>query len=607
MKYCETCHSIFPSELDSCPRDKQPLRQAADLMPGMIIREKYEVLERIGIGGMAAVYKARHLTFNEIRAIKVVNNKLLGDVDFLKRFKYEAVITRKLRHPNAVQLDDFDVAEDGRPFIVMEYVQGRNLRSWIHGTNPIPIPRALNICRQVAAALGAAHKLNIVHRDIKPDNILLIPQAGQVDSNQDLVKVLDFGIAKMQDAGFEANHTVTQAGLVVGTPQYVSPEQASGKIGEQIDGRSDLYSLGIMLFEMITGKLPFNSETPIGFLVHHLQTQPKMPSSMPQPVAALILRALEKDRLKRFQTAEEMANAMARAMNAPMGPAVKSEPAAFTSPAARPFPAPAPVQRGQVAAAAGTLGLQRGLAVLTPLQGGVSTNTGTYTPEAGGTVFDESRLRRGRPVAAASDFDWKKLAVAGGAILVLLVALAAVRHIVASRNAAAVQTSQDDSRILQDVNDALAQSEPLKRSDVHVEVKNGVVKLTGTVDKPYASEIAGNLAGEVQGVRSVSNQIQVVERREQHEEVWRSQQHKNSPDTADPPPNNPRTAPNPTPSLGSSHGNHAAAEQYVSQGYKQMAMRDFQGAAQSFQRALQLDPGNQAAQNGLQRARKKGN
>jgi hypothetical protein len=127
-----------------------------------------------------------------------------------------------------------------------------------------------------------------------------------------------------------------------------------------------------------------------------------------------------------------------------------------------------------------------------------------------------------------------------------------------------------------------------------------VVKLTGTVDKPYASEIAVNLVHEVQGVRNIVNQIQVVEQREQHEQVWRSQQHKNSPDTANPPPAT-------NPSSGSSHRNHAAAEQYVSQGYKQMAMRDFQGATQSFQRALQLDPGNQAAQNGLQRARKKGN
>ncbi len=610
MKYCESCHSIFPNETESCPKDRESLREVSDLMPGMIIRDKYEVLDRVGIGGMAAVYKARHLTFNEIRAIKVVNNKLLSDPDFLQRFKNEAVITRKLRHPNAVQLDDFDTTEDGRPFIVMEYVQGRNLRSWIHGTNPIPIPRALNICKQVAAALGAAHKLGIVHRDIKPDNILLVPQPGQVESTQDLVKVLDFGIAKMADPSFDGNRNATQTGMVVGTPQYVSPEQASGKIGEHIDGRSDLYSLGIVLYEMITGKLPFNSDTPIGYLIHHLQTPPTPPAGVAQSVSGLIMKALEKDRIKRFQSADEMVAAMDRVLKAPIPPVVRpdmpSGPINPPGPRLTPVSAPIPQRTTQppmAATATGQIQPQRNVAVLTPAH---ATTTGTYMAEHGGTVFDETKLRRGRPAShGGALFDWKKFLLIGGIVLALLVIVTIAKQVESGRHAVSVQSAQDDARITQDVTDALARSEPLQHASVHASVQNGVVTLTGTVGKPYESEIAGNLAREVLGVRDVLNEITVVAPREEEEPVWPSEENKN-------PKTNSRPAPTPVPqtnngSLGGSstsgRGNQAAAEQYVMQGYRQMAMQDYQGAISSFQRALQTDPGSQAAKTGLQKAR----
>ncbi len=617
MKYCETCHSIYSNELDSCPKDKESLRQVNDFMPGMIIRDKYEVLEKIGIGGMAAVYKARHLTFNEIRAIKVVNNKLLNDQDFLNRFRNEAIITRKLRHPNAVQLDDFDTTEDGRPFIVMEYVQGRNLRSWIHGTNPIPIPRALNICKQVAAALGAAHKLNIVHRDIKPDNILLIHQPGQVESTQDLVKVLDFGIAKMADPSFEGNRNATQTGMVVGTPQYVSPEQASGKIGDQIDGRSDLYSLGVVLYEMITGKLPFNSDTPIGYLIHHLQTPPTPPAGVAHTVSSLIMKALEKDRNRRYQSAEEMISAMSRVLNAPIPPVVKPVTTPVTPtgiPGPRPAPVAPPPQRTQAIAAAPAQP-QRNVAVLTPAH---TTTTGTYVAEAGGTVFDETKLRRRNPAAAGGSFDWRKLVIIAGIIAGLVLVTTVVKHVQSNRSASTLQEAQDDARIAQDVSDALAQSEPLKHASLHADVKRGVVRLTGTVSKPYDVEIAGNLARDVLGVRGVINELQVAAAPEQHDTIWRSEQEKNS-GSENPQPNNSHPAPTPVPQANnnsssantgnSGRGNQAAAVQYVQQGYTQMGMRDYQGAARSFQRALQLDPSSQAALNGLQKARaaRKGN
>src|SRR6185436_2334561 len=155
MKYCDTCRSAYPNDFSTCPRDQAPLRATADLVPGMVVRGKYEVLEKIGAGGMAAVYKVRHLAFGEIRALKVVAAKLCDDEGFLKRFRTEAVVTRRLQHPNAVRVDDLDVTEDGRPFIVMEHVQGKNLREVIRAEGAFEVPRAAAIGKQVASALGA--------------------------------------------------------------------------------------------------------------------------------------------------------------------------------------------------------------------------------------------------------------------------------------------------------------------------------------------------------------------------------------------------------------------------------------------------------------------
>jgi serine/threonine-protein kinase len=234
---------------------------------------------------MAAVYRVRHLAFGEIRALKVVAAKLCDDEGFLKRFRTEAVVTRRLQHPNAVRVDDLDVTEDGRPFIVMEHVQGKNLREVIREEGAFEVARAAAIGRQVASALAAAHAIGITHRDIKPDNILLtVGPDGQA-----LAKVLDFGIAKVREGSFDVGpgYTPTETGMVVGTPQYVSPEQAMGKRGDDLDGRSDLYSLGVTLYEMITGRLPFESKTPMEMILHHVQTPPPPPrkSSRPQPPA----------------------------------------------------------------------------------------------------------------------------------------------------------------------------------------------------------------------------------------------------------------------------------------------------------------------------------
>src|SRR5258708_3481902 len=173
VKYCPACSGRSPNSVSVCPLDQSPLYQSSEIEPGTIIRGKYVIIEKLGAGGMATVYRAQHKTFDEFRAIKVVNADLAENQEFLKRFRYEAKLTRKLRHPNAVSVEDFDITDDGRPFIAMELIEGENLRSIIRSEGVIPVPRALEITAQVASALAAAHELGIVHRDIKPDNFVV--------------------------------------------------------------------------------------------------------------------------------------------------------------------------------------------------------------------------------------------------------------------------------------------------------------------------------------------------------------------------------------------------------------------------------------------------
>jgi serine/threonine protein kinase len=310
MKYCANCKTVYPADFQCCPKDGSALSSSSELLPGMVIRDKYQILQQIGSGGMATVYQVRHLAFNEILAIKLINSQLADGDQFNKRLRAEAVIARKLRHPNAVHVEDLDRTEDGRPFIVMEYVEGQNLRTVIRREGPLPTLRALRIAAQVVSALAAAHKLGIIHRDIKPDNIHLI----RLSDGSDFVKVLDFGIAKFTQG--LSSSALTGSGLVVGTPQYVSPEQAMGKQAGDLDGRSDLYTLGIVLYEMVTGRVPFDSDTPVGLLVHHLHTAPVPPDQLrpdlgiPASVSELLMKALQKNPEHRFRNADEMLNAI---------------------------------------------------------------------------------------------------------------------------------------------------------------------------------------------------------------------------------------------------------------------------------------------------------
>jgi serine/threonine protein kinase len=313
MKHCPVCNNSYPTHFRICPQDNTALRETNEIEPGMVIRSKYQILEHLGGGGMADVYRVKHLAFNEICAIKVVKAKYADDTAFNNRFKGEAVLTRKLRHPNAIAVEDYDTTEDGRPYIVMEFVKGRNLRSVIDEDGALPVRRALSIALQVARALAAAHKLGITHRDIKPDNILIT----QDERGNEAAKVLDFGIAKVKEGAFTmAAYTATRKGMVVGTPQYMSPEQARGKVGDEIDSRADIYSLGVVIYEMVTGRLPFESDTPMGYCLEHLHTVPVPPHefsaalNIPIGLSKLVMKALEKERGKRFSTIDEMIEAL---------------------------------------------------------------------------------------------------------------------------------------------------------------------------------------------------------------------------------------------------------------------------------------------------------
>lgn len=316
MKLCPTCRLTYPADFRLCPHDGTPLIETGMWSEGSVVLGKYEILAKLGEGGMGSVFKALHLRFKEIRALKVMSLQLSESASFLRRFEREAILARRLQHPNAVRVEDFEEAENGQPFIVMEYIEGYSLRKLIEGEAPIPVLRCCSIITQVASALEAAHGIGIVHRDIKPDNIMLVKGA-----TGDLVKVLDFGIAKLKRSVTESARrnladtgssvALTGPSAAIGTPEYMSPEQVKG-IDEELDGRSDIYSLGVVAYQMLTGELPLSGTTPLEKLMAQVQTPPKpiqsiaSASHLPRSLCFLVMKCLEKSRDRRPASASEL-------------------------------------------------------------------------------------------------------------------------------------------------------------------------------------------------------------------------------------------------------------------------------------------------------------
>jgi serine/threonine-protein kinase len=287
------------------------LAPAGDHYVGSTIADRYRVISKLGEGGMGVVYLAEHVFIEKRVALKVLSEDFARKADLVARFMQEAKAASKIGHENIVDITDFGETASGSVFFAMEYLEGKDLAAHIRDGGAMPFARARFIMNQICRALGAAHGKGIIHRDMKPENVYLVTREGKPD----FVKVLDFGIAKMSSLD-EGGSRLTRTGMIFGTPEYMSPEQARG---DRPDHRVDIYAAGCILYEMLTGDVPFHAETFMGVLTKHMFEAPVPPSqrmpglSIPPAVEAAVMRALEKDRDKRFQTMKELALALEEA------------------------------------------------------------------------------------------------------------------------------------------------------------------------------------------------------------------------------------------------------------------------------------------------------
>ena len=317
MPICSTCGTRYGSTVRICIRDGTPLvaGRADDPHLGKLLDGKYRIDAFISGGGMGSVYRATHVMLGKTVAVKVIRNELVTSDDVVRRFQREARAAATLDHPNIVTVYDLGQADDGTLYIAMEFIDGPSLKEAIRRDGPMPAHCAIEILRQVSSALSVAHQNQIIHRDLKSQNLMLAS-----DSNGHVtVKLVDFGIAKTFD---EPAVQLTEAGFVLGTPHYMSPEQAAGKV---VDHRADLYSLGVILYEMLVGDVPFGAASTTSILVKLMTEVPDPPSRrrddgiVPPALDAIAMRCLEKDPNKRFQSAAEFADALASVGRAVVG------------------------------------------------------------------------------------------------------------------------------------------------------------------------------------------------------------------------------------------------------------------------------------------------
>ena len=313
MLQCPRCGKHYPDNVHVCPLDLTPLQADAtiadapiDPLLGRVFDGKYRLDEWLGSGGMSTVYRATHLMIDRSVAIKVLSQRFVGDDTAKQRFHREARAAGRMQHPNAASVTDFGATTDGYLYIVMELLEGRTLRDLLAREAPLDIARSVSIMLQTCAAVGAAHDAGLIHRDLKPANIFIEHRP----NTPSVVKVLDFGVAKfaVEEQADDDYQTLTQVGAIIGTPRYMSPEQCSGSGG--VTPASDVYSLGIIFYEMLAGVVPFNAETPLAIALRHVSEAPKplreIVPAVPQKLDAIVHKALAKLPSDRFANANEL-------------------------------------------------------------------------------------------------------------------------------------------------------------------------------------------------------------------------------------------------------------------------------------------------------------
>lgn len=307
MRFCPRCGTRYGDEFNVCTEDgtklqEMPPEPAADPFVGTVVDNRYRIEKLIGEGGMGLVYQVTHVAIGKRLAMKVLRGEMARDKEVVQRFIQEAQSASSIGHENIIGISDFGRLPDDSVYFVMEFLDGESLTAVIGRGGSIPVSEAIHIIRQIASALGAAHARGIVHRDLKPDNIYLVKRG---DGSTNFVKVLDFGIAKVGGAASK----LTKAGMVFGTPHYMSPEQAAG---QTVDHRTDIYALGVIMYEMFVGRVPFDADTFMGILTKHM-FEPPTPISQATPGGSrlgaledITMKALEKKPESRYQSMAEL-------------------------------------------------------------------------------------------------------------------------------------------------------------------------------------------------------------------------------------------------------------------------------------------------------------